>query len=190
VNQPTPARVRLLGDPVLRTPAEQVGDVHDPPFVEAAALLVATLEDFRRRNGFGRAIAAPQIGVSKRCIAVNLGEGPFLVIDPEVTAWGREKFSMWDDCMSFPWLMVKLERHRSISLVYTDERGDRVEWNDLDLATSELLQHEFDHLDGVLAVDRAPDATALVSREVFESMRDRFDAGVDYTIPPLGPSLS
>jgi peptide deformylase len=56
--------------------------------------------------------------------------------------------------MSFPWLMVKVQRHKSISITYQDESGQVKEWNHIDQATSELLQHEIDHLDGVLAVDR------------------------------------
>jgi peptide deformylase len=89
---------------------------------------------------------------------------------------------MWDDCMSVPWLLVRLRRHRSVSLEYTDREGRRQSWQDLDVATSELMQHEVDHLDGVLLVDRAEDAGAMVAREVFERDPDRFRAEVDYTI--------
>ena len=177
-----PAGVRLIGDPVLRTPAGTVGDVTDPRFRREADVLIATLEEFRARRGFGRAIAAPQIGVSKRFIAVDLGDGPFLVIDPVITARSDEMFTMWDDCMSFPWLLVRLRRHLSISMDYTDEEGRPGSWQDLDVATSELMQHELDHLDGILAVDRAEDSSALVAREVFEGDPDRFRDEVDYTI--------
>lgn len=178
--------VRLIGDPVLRHPAERVGDVRDPRFREESEALLATLEDFRARHGFGRAIAAPQIGVSKRFIAVNLGRGPFLVIDPTVTRRSEDTFSMWDDCMSFPWLLVRVRRHRSVSLDYTDRDGNRLAWRDLDAATSELLQHELDHLDGILAIDRAETPAGLVARELFERDRDRFAGQVDYTIRPAG----
>jgi peptide deformylase len=90
--------------------------------------------------------------------------------------------------MSFPWLMVRLRRHRSISLRYVDEEGLSREWNGLDPAASELLQHEIDHLDGVLAVDRALDRDSLVSRELYEADFAKFAAQVDYVIPPLGQS--
>ncbi|HEX2031582.1 MAG TPA: peptide deformylase [Actinomycetota bacterium] len=179
-----PPDVRLIGDPVLRAPSAPVGDLSDPAFVEEGRLLTRTLEDFRAHHGFGRAIAAPQIGVSKRFIAVNLGQGPFLVVDPEVTWRSEETFTLWDDCMSFPWLMVRLRRHRSISLSYTDAAGERIDWERLDVAASELMQHELDHLDGILAVDRADDAGALLARELFERDRERFAAEVDYTIEP------
>ncbi|MGH2725061.1 MAG: peptide deformylase [Actinomycetota bacterium] len=184
----TPPGVRLIGDPVLRARATEVGNVDEPAFLEESRVLLEALEDFRARHGFGRAIAAPQIGVSKRFIAVDLGQGPFLVIDPVVTWRSEETFTLWDDCMSFPWLMVRLRRHRSISLSYTEAGGDRRPWDRLDLAASELMQHELDHLDGVLAVDRAEDRAALLARELFEGDRERFAAEVDYTIPPpTGP---
>lgn len=182
-----PADVRLIGDPVLRASAEPVGDVSDPRFVDGSRRLIQTLEDFRAQHGFGRAIAAPQIGVSKRFIAVNLGRGPFVVIDPVVTWTSDQTFTLWDDCMSFPWLMVRLRRHRSISLSYTGADGTKVDWERLDVATSELMQHELDHLDGVLAVDRAEDTKAFLARELFERMRERFAREVDYTIAPPGP---
>lgn len=178
------AEVRLIGDPVLRTPAAEVGDVTDPEFRRESGLLLEALEDFRSRHGFGRAIAAPQIGVPKRFVAVNLGRGPFMVVDPAVTWRSDDTFTLWDDCMSFPWLMVRLRRHVSISLTYTEGDGTRQGWDRLDRATSELMQHELDHLDGILAVDRAEDGDALLARELFERDRRRFAAQVDYTIAP------
>ena len=177
-----PAAVRLIGDPVPRTRAAEVGDVSDPQFRRDGEVLTATLGDFRGRHGFGRAIAAPQIGIPRRFIVVDLGDGPFLVIDPVITTRSEKTFTMWDDCMSVPWLLVRLRRHRSVSLEYTDREGRRQSWQDVEVATSELMQHEVDHLDGVLLVDRAEDAGAMVAREVFERDPDRFRAEVDYTI--------
>ena len=178
----SPAEVRLIGDPVLRRPADPSGDVGEPKFREQAETLIATLEDFRARHGFGRAIAAPQIGVPRRFIAVNLGQGPFLVVDPIVTWRSDETFTLWDDCMSFPWLMARLRRHRSIAIDYADRDGNRVAWRELDPATSELMQHELDHLDGILAIDRAEGRDALLARELFERDRERYGGQVDYTI--------
>jgi peptide deformylase len=91
---------------------------------------------------------------------------------------------MWDDCMSFPDLLVRVERARSLSLEYVDEQGRRKEWRELDQASAELLQHELDHLDGVLAVDRAMGPESLVLRREYERNREYFDAQVDYTIVP------
>lgn len=174
------ADVLLLGDPRLRIPSAEVRAFD----AEAFRSLAATLEEFRRRYGFGRAISAPQIGIAQRFIAVNLGQGPFFVVNPVITWRSEETFTMWDDCMSFPDLLVRLARTRSISLEYVDEFGKPKEWRELDPAASELLQHEIDHLDGVLAVDRALDAEALVMRREYERNREFFDAKVDYAIVP------
>lgn len=174
------ADVLLLGDPRLRIRSQEV-EAYDPA---AFGELAATLDTFRREHGFGRAISAPQIGIAQRFIAVNLGQRPFFVVNPVITWRSEETFTMWDDCMSFPDLLVRVQREQSISLQYVDEHGKQHEWHDLDQAAAELLQHEIDHLDGILAVDRALDKEALVMRAVYESNRERFDAQVDYTIVP------
>ena len=176
-----PADVLQLGHPALRIPSERA-DVDDPGFREDGRRLLETLDAFRRRFGFGRAVAAPQIGVARRVIAVDLGQGPFLVVNPEITWWSDETFTMWDDCMCFPGLLVRLSRHRAVSLTYTDEQGRPRQWPQLDQAASELLQHEIDHLDGILAIDRAESLRDVISRETFERFRLEFDRQVDYAI--------
>lgn len=172
------ADVLLLGDPRLRVRSSEV-ERYDR---EAFDALAVTLDEFRRTHGFGRAISATQIGIARRFIAVNLGKGTFFVVNPVVTWRSEETFTMWDDCMSFPDLLVRVERVKSLSLEYVDEFGKARTWAELDQAAAELLQHEIDHLDGVLAVDRAVDREALVLKSVYEARREEFDAMVDYTI--------
>jgi hypothetical protein len=109
-----PSVILQLGHPALRRPSARVGEGRDAAFGQQAWVLAETLEAFRERFGFGRAIAAPQIGVPRRLIAVNLGEEPFLVVDPDITWRSEETFTMWDDCMSFPGLLVRLRRHRAL----------------------------------------------------------------------------
>ena len=174
--------ILLLGDPRLRVRSGEVVDFEHPEFRDACAGLSSTLAAFRARHGFGRAISAPQIGVALRLIAVNPGDGPFFVVNPRVIVTSGESFTMWDDCMSFPGLLVRLRRDRSISLCYHDETGSEREWPRMGLAESELLQHEIDHLDGVLAIDRAIDRDAIVLREVFEQRKAEFRRQVDYVI--------
>ena len=106
------------------------------------------------------------------------------MINPEITWASNETFTMWDDCMSFPFLLVRVRRHRTVSVRYLDDGGAIRVMDRLDQATSELLQHEIDHLDGVLAVDHALDAEAIVSREVFEENPQWFADKVDYVITP------
>jgi len=179
-----PVPVLLIGEPNLRICCEEVKSTRDALFIEEKAKLIATLEDFRAKNGFGRAISAPQIGITKRFIALNLGEGPFCMINPVITKKSEEMFTMWDDCMSFPWLLVKLERHKSIDVTWTDESGCQQQWTNISQANSELLQHEIDHLDGILAIDHALDKTSMISREVYEKMKDEKNKEVDYFIQP------
>src|SRR5262249_60649269 len=108
--------------------------------------------------------------------------GAFVALNPEITWTSAETFSMWDDCMSFPFLMVRVRRHRSVSLRYQDAQGNEVLWPKLDRACSELVQHEIDHLDGILATDRAVDRFSLVSRAEFERTPQLFRGQVDYAI--------
>lgn len=178
--------VLLIGDPRLREVSRPVEDLRDPGFRVAAEKLVATLAAFRSAHGFGRAISAPQIGVPRRFIALDLGAGPFLMVNPEITWRSAAQFTMWDDCMSFPWLYVRVRRHDSISVRYLDSDGAEKTWNELERPESELLQHEIDHLDGTLAVDRAIDRESLVSREVFAKDRAAFEKQVEYVIPQPG----
>ena len=176
------APILRLGDPRLRQVSAPVTDYNDPAFISNQRYLHATLSAFRQANGFGRAVSAPQIGIAQRFIAMNLGKGPLLLVNPQIVWNSNETFTMWDDCMSFPTLLVRLQRYQSISIQFSDEHGIPQEWPRLDQATAELLQHEIDHLDGILAVDRALDRDSLILREVFETQRDYFVRQVDYVI--------
>ena len=177
-----PSAVLPLGDARLREVSTPVADVSDPVFVDAVRRLQAALQAFRAEHGFGRAIAAPQIGIPLRCVALDLGQGPLVIINPQITWMSPETFTMWDDCMCFPYLLIGVRRHRSISMNYADEKGRPREWNRLDQATSELLQHEIDHLDGVLAIDRALDRASIISRAAFDAGPETFRRQVDYVI--------
>ncbi len=188
--KPLPAKILLLGDPALRKNCRPVDDVNNADYRYDCARLHATLKAFRTEHGFGRAISAPQIGVALRFIAVNLGDGPFTMINPEITWASAETFTMWDDCMSFPFLLVRVRRQRSISVRYLDDDGNVRIMDRLDQSTSELLQHEIDHLDGILAVDHALDADAIVSREVFEENPNWFADKVDYVIAPTADGIT
>jgi len=174
----------LLGDARLRKLSRRV-TVSEPAVSDAGETLKETLRLFRARHGFGRAIASPQIGANLRLLACHLERGPlaqgktFLMLNPEIIWHSQETFTLWDDCLSFPDLLVRVRRHSSISVRYTSETGETVVAEHLDAATAELLQHEIDHLDGRLAVDLALDRESLVSRQVFEADPERFAEKVD-----------
>lgn len=133
----------------------------DPDLDRQIADLHRALTAFQASHGYGRAIAAPQIGVPKRLIAMNLGAGPLTLVNPEIIDSSDELFELWDDCMSVPGHVVRVERHRSISVRYLDELGRQRMWRDVSESMSELLQHEIDHLDGSLMLDRALDDDSI-----------------------------
>ena len=172
--------VLQVGDPRLRRICEPVADPTNADFRLECSRLQDMLVAFRRQHGFGRAIAAPQIGINKRLIAMNLGQGPFSVINPEIVWRSEETITLWDDCMSFPWLLVRVCRNKSISVRFQNERGEHQEWSELEVEQSELFQHEIDHLDGVLALDLMLDREAVISREVFQNDSEHFKSLVTY----------
>lgn len=158
--------ILLLGNPGLRMRSESVADPRSGETREIISDLALTLADFRDRKGFGRAIAAPQIGRHSRIIFVDMHDGSFgpaPLINPEIVVASDEKMELWDDCFSFPDLMVRVKRHAEIDVSFMDADGREQKITargDL----SELLQHEIDHLDGILAVDRAIDRFSLALR--------------------------
>ncbi len=148
------APILVLGDPRLQIRCPEVGARY-PDLTRDLARLTTALAEARARLGFGRAIAAPQIGVMRRIIAMDLGAGPFVLIDPEILWRSEDTAEVWDDCLSVPDRLVRVRRHRSISLRYRDHALRSRTWSQLPFDLSELVQHELDHLDGVLMVDRA-----------------------------------
>ena len=155
-------RILQLGDPALRLVSVPVVDL------SSASAVIQDLEDtlaaFRRTHGFGRAISAIQIGSAVRVIFCLVDGVRHELINPEWTLRGEEKFWLWDDCFSFPNLMVWLDRSRYVRLRHQNRAG---EWLEIEASDgmAELIQHEMDHLDGVLAVNRARGAHALSTRD-------------------------
>lgn len=118
-------------------------------------LMFETVLDYRNKYGTGRAIAAPQIGLQKRIICLNI-DSPLVMINAELSNLSSEMFEVWDDCMSFPNILVKVMRHKRLSLSFYDVNWQKHNW-DLEEDMAELIQHEYDHLDGILATQRAID---------------------------------
>jgi len=156
--------ILLLGNPELWRPSAPVVSVHSRETRELIGDLATTLDNFRERNGFGRGIAAPQIGVGRRMIFLNVGES-FPLINPTITRASREMMELWDDCFSFPNLMVRVRRHLEVDVSYTDDSGSQRMMKATG-ALSELIQHEIDHLNGTLATDRAIDGRSFAMRNV------------------------
>ena len=155
-------RIRLLGDPILRSKCKLVNDFSSAATRKIINDLRDTLADFRDHHRFGRGIAAPQIGLKVRIIYIHLdGLGP--LINPKITKRSKGTFAMWDDCFSFPEILVRVKRNIWIEVSYEDTAGVRRKLQATG-GLSELLQHEIDHINGVLAIDRAISSKHIVLR--------------------------
>lgn len=155
-------KILLLGNPKLYEASVPVGREED--LSQLKQDLHDTLMAFRRTYHAGRAIAAPQIGVQKRVLYMYIDK-PMLFLNPVLRFPDEEMMEVLDDCMSFPTLYVRVLRHKRCIIDYFDET-----WQPHSLPLegdlSELLQHEYDHLDGILATMRAIDSQSLVMKRI------------------------
>ena len=187
IDQATDLEILVLGDPRLRAVCDPVADPLSESFQPLKLSLHKALRAFRRSHSFGRSIAAPQLGIPLRFLAIHLGHGYFTMINPAIRWRSEETFTMWDDCLSLPDLLVKKRRACSISFSFTDDAGREHLWERCPQSVAELIQHEIDHLDGVLATDspEGPLRDAMVFRQAFERDVPYFASLVDYCIQPI-----
>lgn len=147
--------ILLLGNPNLYKVSKEVKEEEIQLLKNIEIDLHDTLMNYRKVHGAGRAIAAPQIGIEKRILYMNIDK-PILIVNPTLTFPDSEKIKVMDDCMSFPNLIVKVERYKNCILHYKDRNFNDCKMNLKD-DLSELIQHEYDHLDGILATMRGID---------------------------------
>lgn len=155
--------ILLLGDPQLYEISTEVTREELEGLRPVFEDMFDCIRGIRRDYGFGRAIAAPQIGLKKRLICI-LTDKPYVIINPTLEFVGEEKMELMDDCMSFPNLLVRVQRYRHCILRYRDENWREQELR-MDDDMSELIQHEYDHLDGILATMRAVDNKSFVMKK-------------------------
>jgi len=145
--------IRILGDPVLRVPADEVSQFGE----ELEVLAKDMLETMYRASGVG--LAGPQIGVSERIIvldpmAVDDGEpGPLSLVNPKVVEASRRTDRAPEGCLSIPGMEEVVERPSAVTVAAITPLGEPVTIEATGLL-SRVLQHEIDHLDGVLFIDR------------------------------------
>ena len=163
-----------LGNPLLFETSQPITVFTSPATRSLVADLRDTLAAFRQMTGYGRGIAAPQIGVLSRAIFIRLQPTGFCgpLFNPEIVWMSDTKMELWDDCFSFPDLLVRVERAAQIRVHYRDEQGS-AQLIDAEGDLAELLQHEIDHLDGILAVQRALSPTAFSTRAEWERRQMR-----------------
>lgn len=153
-------KILLLGDERLYETSMPVRQGED--LAQVKQDLHDTLMAFRSKYHAGRAIAAPQIGIQKRLLYMCIDK-PVLFVNPELHFPDDEMMEVLDDCMSFPGLYVRVLRHKRAVITYYDENWEQQSMA-LEGDLSELLQHEYDHLDGILATMRAIDSRSFVMK--------------------------
>jgi peptide deformylase len=165
-----PYEIRCIGDPVLKQPAADVTDI-DGKLVQLVDDMLATMYD---APGLG--LAAPQVGVQKRVFVYDLQDerGPRVLMNPRIVE-SRGEWVYEEGCLSVPGLSWEIVRPNEVHVVGIDLDG-----NEVSIEASELegrvFQHEVDHLDGILLVERLdPDIAREARRAVRELMlgRDR-----------------
>jgi peptide deformylase len=172
-----------LGNPILRQKAAAVEDPTAREIPDLLRDLADTLAHWRAETGYGRGIAAPQLGDLRRVILLQLpAADPWALINPEIIERSAEKIIVWDACLSFLSIFMQVERHREIIVRYQSLNGEFHEFEaGDDRNLSELLQHEIDHLDGILAIDRVVDLKTICTREEFEK---RYRDASPYAVSP------
>jgi len=159
--------ILLVGNPLLREKSEYV-TLFGSELQPALEDLRDTLTRYQEINGSGVGIAAPQLGYLKRVVRIQTPDCTSFLVNPEIVWRSDEIFDVWDTCFSFKEeFFVKIRRHRKIRVEYQDEKGQRHVKEFAD-GMSELLQHELDHLDGIMCSDHLEDPKDIAMREEWE----------------------
>lgn len=166
--------IRVFGDPVLRQRAREVEEIDGA----LARLAQDMIETMYAAPGVG--LAAPQVGVERRLFVYDVGEGPGVVVNPRIVESDGE-WTYEEGCLSVPGLHWPIVRPKRVHLV-----GYGIDGEEVSIEADELLarafQHEIDHLDGVLVIDRLDKAER---REALRVLRER---ALGIAAPPGGPA--
>ncbi|ELR99806.1 peptide deformylase [Gloeocapsa sp. PCC 73106] len=154
-----PLDIHYLGDRALRGNAKRIAKV-DP---ETRKLAEKMLQTMYTANGIG--LAAPQVNINKQIIVIdcepdNPANPPLILINPQITRYSREKCGFEEGCLSIPGVYLEVIRPEAIEVSYKDENG-RPQKIPASGLLSRAIQHEMDHLRGVLFVDRVQNGLAL-----------------------------
>lgn len=160
--------VLQFGNPLLRESCDEVRDFEAEDVLQLQEDLEDTLHDLQLVHNKGGGLAAPQIGSLLRIVYVNARGRSFHLCNPVIVERSEDTFEVWDFCFSArASFLVQVTRHRSIRVEYRDAAGLRHD-EKFEGYFSELLQHEIDHLDGVLFVDRIENPGTLTMVEEWD----------------------
>ncbi len=141
-------RIRIFGDPILREKAKPVRKIDK----SISNLAKSMLETMRAERGVG--LAATQIGVLERICVCEPGENPMVLINPEIIEMSEEKEIVEEGCLSLPGVTVNIPRSKRIKVKALDLKGN-VQIIEAEDIMARVIQHEIDHLNGTLILDRA-----------------------------------
>jgi peptide deformylase len=154
-----PLTVLHLGDRALRTPAKRVTKVDD----ELRKLIRDMLQTMYCEDGIG--LAAPQVGIAKQLVVIDCNpdkpkESPLILINPMIKNFGIALVSDEEGCLSVPKVFMQVKRPEVVELAYKDEHG-KPQTMKTEGLLARVIQHEIDHLNGVMFVDRIENRIAL-----------------------------
>lgn len=160
----------LYPDPVLRKPADPVVAFDD----ELRRTVGAMFARMRASRGVG--LAAPQVGLRKRILVLNPDEDPandLVLINPTIVARGGPQTVFDEGCLSFPGIYAEITRPERCTVVAFDAEGRPIE-KEYSGFVSRILQHEHDHLEGILLVDRMSPADKQANKAALEELVERY----------------
>lgn len=134
-------------NPILRKKSEEVKEITE----ETKNLAFDMVETMKKNNGIG--LAAPQVSESKRMFVIQTTEGAKIFINPQILKRTKETSIMEEGCLCFPGLFLKIKRARGVEIETLNEKGEKISFKTEGLP-ARVLQHEIDHLDGILFIDR------------------------------------
>ncbi|HUW23652.1 MAG TPA: peptide deformylase [bacterium] len=143
-----PVTIRLYGNSVLRRKSREVKEMN-----EDIQKLIDNMAKLMYQNK-GLGLAAPQVGILKRVIVADVGDGLVSLVNPKIL-WRQGKDTMSEGCLSIPGISLEIKRSKEVIVEGLTREGEKVQLGAVGLL-ARVLQHEIDHLDGILIVDRVP----------------------------------
>lgn len=144
--------ITYLGDPVLRA---KVKDVTFKEGIGIGKKLLGTLLKYKKITGTGVGLAAPQIGISVNVFVTHVNNTPKIYINPEITFYSKDKNLYKENCLSSSHIWCDVRRSENILISYLNENNEQVINESYNQFLARLIQHEYDHLQGVVNLDKA-----------------------------------
>jgi len=155
--------IKLYGNSVLRKKSREVKEING----DVQKLIDDMAKLMYKNKGLG--LAAPQVGILKRVIVADVGEGLVSLVNPKIL-WRQGKDTMSEGCLSIPGINLEIKRSKEVIVEGLDREGEKVQLGAVGLL-ARVLQHEIDHLEGILIVDRVPRKRIKLIKEQLEKIK-------------------